>query len=168
MYLTNDWLVEAAADARRRKSESTVWVDTLTARLHGNMHFNAALALANSRVERYLEMNDLQESPDLIREHLILWKVREEGDRSALLSPEIRLFNARYPAHLRKVAEEKARREESKRIAAESRKSAERAAHRTWLMKDMREWGRKNGHFVGTRGSIPRKVIDAYTEAKGK
>jgi hypothetical protein len=34
-------------------------------------------------------------------------------------------------------------------------------------MRDMREWGRENGFFVGTRGRIPRKVIDAYKEAKG-
>ncbi|MFI1530028.1 Lsr2 family DNA-binding protein [Streptomyces griseus] len=167
MYLSDDWYIEAAADARRRKSKSDVFLETLTSRYHENMHFSAARALAESRVDRYCEVNDLRECPDLIRDHLIIWGSREEGDRSVLLPPEIRLFNDRYPAYLAKVERVKAEREESARIDVERRDAAERAAHQTWLMKDMREWGRDNGYFVGTRGRIPRKVIDAYKEAKG-
>ncbi|MET8839678.1 histone-like nucleoid-structuring protein Lsr2 [Streptomyces rubiginosohelvolus] len=131
------------------------------------MPYSTARELAESKVDRYLKTNDLRECPDLIRDHLIIWGVREEGNRSALLPPEIRLFNARYAAHLAEMARKKAEREESARIAIQRRECAERAAHQVWLMKDMREWGRENGHFVGTRGRIPRKVVDAYREAKG-
>ncbi|MGW6346859.1 Lsr2 family DNA-binding protein, partial [Streptomyces sp. NPDC055080] len=159
--------VEAAAYARRGNSESTVFLDTLTARLHENMTYSAARALAQSKVDRYVQLYGPPESPDLIREHLVIWRVRKEGDFSALLSPEIRLFNDRYPSHLAKLERERVEREKSERIAVESRASAERAAHQVWLMKDMRKWGRENGHFVGTRGRIPRKVVDAYKEAKG-
>ncbi|NEB42560.1 histone-like nucleoid-structuring protein Lsr2 [Streptomyces sp. SID14515] len=167
MYLSNDWYIEAAADARRRESGSSVYLNILTSRYHENMHYRSARALAESRVDRYLRMNDLRESPDLIRDHLVLWGVRKEGDRSALLSPEIRLFNDRYPAYLVQVAREKAERAKWGRIAVERREAAARAAHHAWLMKDMRAWGRENGYFVGTRGRIPRKVVDAYKEAKG-
>ncbi|MFG3176566.1 histone-like nucleoid-structuring protein Lsr2 [[Kitasatospora] papulosa] len=79
----------------------------------------------------------------------------------------IEVYQRERPKELKREAEEASRRAEWDRIAVERRKAAERAAHQTWLMKDMREWGRKNGHFVGTRGRIPRKVIDAYKEAKG-
>ncbi|MCT6776087.1 Lsr2 family protein [Streptomyces sp. CS7] len=167
MYLSNDWYIEAAADARRRDSSSSTFLDILTSRYHENMPYSAARELAESKVDRYLKVNDLRERPDLIRDHLIIWGVRKEGDRSTLLPPEIRLFNARYATHLVKTAREKAEREESARIAIQRREGAERAAYQAWLMKDMREWGRENGHFVGTRGRIPRKVVDAYRKAKG-
>ncbi|MFJ7329011.1 histone-like nucleoid-structuring protein Lsr2 [Streptomyces cyaneofuscatus] len=167
IHLSNDWCIEAAAYARRRDSDSSVFLEILTSRYHENMPYSTAMELAKSKVDRYLKTNDLKECPDLIRDHLIIWGIRQEGDRSALLPPEIRLFNDRYAAHLAKVAREKAEREESDRIAIQRREGAERAAHQAWLMKDMREWGRENGHFVGTRGRIPRKVVDAYREAKG-
>ncbi|MGW1231408.1 Lsr2 family DNA-binding protein [Streptomyces californicus] len=167
VYLSNDWYIEAAADARRRDSSNSVFLNILTSRYHENMPYQAARQAAEAKVSRYLEWNDLRECPDLIKDHLIIWGVRDEGNRSPLLPPEIRLFNDRYPAHLAEVAREKAAREESARMAIQRREGAERAAHQAWLMRDMRAWGRENGYFVGTRGRIPRKVIDAYEEAKG-
>lgn len=167
MYLTNEWYVEAAADAKRRNSENTVFLDMLTARLHANMSYSAAQKLAEAKVDRYIKLVGPPESPDLIREHLVIWGIRKKGDDSPLLPPEARLFNNRYPSHLAKVEREKTEREKWERIAEESREAARRAEEHTRLMKDMREWGRENGYFVGTRGRIPRKVINAYREAKG-
>ncbi|AEW94066.1 hypothetical protein SCATT_16950 [Streptantibioticus cattleyicolor NRRL 8057 = DSM 46488] len=34
-------------------------------------------------------------------------------------------------------------------------------------MRDMRRWGPENGYFVGTRGCIPRRVVEAYNQAHG-
>ncbi|MEU6765920.1 histone-like nucleoid-structuring protein Lsr2 [Streptomyces sp. NPDC046853] len=79
----------------------------------------------------------------------------------------IELYRNERPRELRQEAEERARREEWARIAAESRAASARAAEHARLMRDMRDWGPKNGFFVGTRGRIPRKVIDAYNKAKG-
>lgn len=79
----------------------------------------------------------------------------------------IEMYRERRPEELKQEAEEAARRAESERIAVESRAALARAAEHTRLMKDMREWGRENGFFVGTRGRIPRRVIEAYNEAKG-
>jgi hypothetical protein len=81
--------------------------------------------------------------------------------------PEVRFFNAYYPAHLERERREAERQAQQEELARRCRESAEKRAHQTWLMRDMREWGRENGFFVGTRGRIPRKVIDAYKEAKG-
>ncbi|WP_328377059.1 Lsr2 family protein [Streptomyces sp. NBC_00440] len=167
MYLTNEWYVEAAADAKRRNSESTVFLEILTSRLHANMHYSAARMLAESKVDRYIKTIGPPECPDLVREHLIAWGVREEGNKSPLLPPEARLFKDRYPSHLAEIERKKGEREKWERIANESRAAAERTAHQTWLMKDMREWGRENGYVVGTRGRIPSEVINAYREAKG-
>ena len=55
MYLTNQWYVEAAADAKLRGSESTVFLDILTARLHANMSYSAARMVAEARVEQCLK-----------------------------------------------------------------------------------------------------------------
>lgn len=79
----------------------------------------------------------------------------------------IRLYQERRPEELRREQREKERREKDERMWAEAQVAREKAAHEAWLMRDMREWGRENGHFVGTRGRIPRKVIEAYKEAKG-
>jgi len=105
--------------------------------------------------------------PELIREHLVIWGVREEGDTSPLLPPEVRLFDNRYPSHIAKLKREMEERERWERIAEESREATRRIAEHKQLMHDMREWGRANGFFVGARGRISRKVINAYKEAKG-
>lgn len=91
----------------------------------------------------------------------------EQWQKREFLPQLIEVYQRERPKELKREAEEAARRSEWERIATESRKAAERAAHQAWLMRDMRKWGRDNGHFVGTRGRIPRKVIDAYKEAKG-
>lgn len=98
---------------------------------------------------------------------MVISGLREPGDEREVTPPELRFFRAYYPAHVervRRAAEERARQEELDR---KRRASAEAAAHQAWLMKDMRKWGPENGYFVGTRGRIPRKVIEAYEEAKG-
>ncbi|MFC9591542.1 hypothetical protein ACFTUC_17350 [Streptomyces sp. NPDC056944] len=53
-HLTTQQLVQDAAEARLRNSESTVFLDMLTARLHGNMPYSAARELAKSKVDEYL------------------------------------------------------------------------------------------------------------------
>jgi hypothetical protein len=55
VYLTNQWYVEAAANARLRGSKSTVFLDILTARLHANMSYSAARMAAETRVEACLK-----------------------------------------------------------------------------------------------------------------
>ncbi|MVO87444.1 hypothetical protein GPA10_22435 [Streptomyces sp. p1417] len=79
----------------------------------------------------------------------------------------LELYRTERARELRQEAEEAARRTELERRAAESRAAQQRAYEHQRLMRDMREWGRENGFFVGTRGRIPRKVINAYNEAKG-
>jgi hypothetical protein len=105
--------------------------------------------------------------PVLVREFMVISRLREPGDVREVTPPEVRFFKTYYPAHVKREAEEAARRAESERRAAESRESSRRITAHKELMRDMREWGPKNGYFVGTRGRIPRKVIDAYREAKG-
>jgi hypothetical protein len=105
--------------------------------------------------------------PVLVREFMVISRLREPGDVREVTPPEVRFFKTYYPAHLKREAEEAARRAESERRAAESRESSrKREAHKK-IMRDMREWGPNNGYFVGTRGRIPRKVIEAYREANG-
>jgi hypothetical protein len=166
VYLTNQWYAEAAAGSRVRGSESTVYLDILTSRLHANMSYSAARMAAEAKVEAVFRATEGY-APELIREHLIIWGVRGEGDNSPLLPPEIRLFHNRYPSYLARMQREKEERERSERRRVEARESARRIEAHKKLMRDMREWGPKNGFFVGTRGRIPRKVIDAYKEAKG-
>jgi 5,10-methylenetetrahydrofolate reductase len=105
--------------------------------------------------------------PKLVREFMVISRLREPGDMREVTPPEVRFFKAYYPAHVEREAEEAARRAESERRAAESRESARRIEAHKKLMRDMREWGPKNGFFVGTRGRIPRRVVEAYNEAKG-
>lgn len=105
--------------------------------------------------------------PDLVREFMVISRMREPGDERDVTPPEIRFFEAYYPAHVEREKREAERRVQQEELDRKHRASAEAAARRAWLMKDMREWGRENGHFVGTRGRIPRKVIDAYREVKG-
>ncbi|MFF9649704.1 histone-like nucleoid-structuring protein Lsr2 [Streptomyces sp. NPDC014622] len=103
----------------------------------------------------------------LVREFMVISGLRKPGDLREVMSPELRFFAKYYPAYVERVRREAERRAAQEKLSSERREGAERAAHQAWLMKDMREWGRGNGHFVGARGRIPRKVIDAYKEAKG-
>jgi len=103
---------------------------------------------------------------------LVKWFIRLKGlrrhdDDSPVTPPEFRLFDSQYPSYLAEQARKKREREESDRRAAESRAAAQRDYEHRKLMRDMREWGRENGYFVGTRGRIPRRVVEAYNEAKG-
>ncbi|MEV5883074.1 histone-like nucleoid-structuring protein Lsr2 [Streptomyces sp. NPDC052020] len=79
----------------------------------------------------------------------------------------IALYRKERARELEKAQREMEERERQERMWEEARESRERAEHQRWLMKDMRTWGRENGYFVGTRGRIPRTVVDAYREAKG-
>ena len=79
----------------------------------------------------------------------------------------IEMYRKERPKELKREREEAERRAEWNRLSAESRAAAQRHYEHKKLMSDMREWGRDNGYFVGTRGRIPRKVIEAYKEAKG-
>lgn len=105
--------------------------------------------------------------PELVKWFIRLKGLRRDDDDSPVTPPEIRLFNSTYPSYLAEQERRKREREESERRSAESRAAAQRAWEHKKLMRDMREWGRENGYFVGTRGRIPRKVIEAYEEAKG-
>ncbi|MER6382113.1 Lsr2 family DNA-binding protein [Streptomyces sp. NPDC001118] len=104
---------------------------------------------------------------DTVRKFIVMLGLRKPDDDSPPTPPEYRLFNSQYPSYLaqkKREAEERARSEaRSREVAA----AAEKARQHAWRMRDMREWGRDNGYFVGTRGRIPRKVIEAYKEAKG-
>ncbi|MFD4646345.1 histone-like nucleoid-structuring protein Lsr2 [Streptomyces sp. NPDC056696] len=102
-----------------------------------------------------------------MKEFIRLKGLRREDDDSPVTPPEVRFFDAYYPSYLREQERIKREREESERRAIEARESSRRREAHKRLMRDMREWGPKNGFFVGTRGRIPRKVIDAYKEAKG-
>lgn len=81
--------------------------------------------------------------------------------------PLIRLYRQARPQELEREQREAEERAREERMWEESRRAAEIAAEHTRRMRDMREWGRANGFFVGTRGRIPKKVINAYNEAKG-
>lgn len=105
--------------------------------------------------------------PELVREFMVLEGLRSPDDMSEIRPPEVRFFNRYYPRYLEKQRDEREDQERRERMWEEARKSREQSAHRRWLMADMRKWGPENGYFVGTRGRIPRKVIDAYREAKG-
>jgi hypothetical protein len=103
---------------------------------------------------------------------LVKWFIRLKGlrrddDDGPVTPPEARFFDSEYPRYLAEQERVKRQREESERRSAESRAAMQRAYEHKQLMRDMREWGRENGYFVGTRGRISRKVIDAYKEAKG-
>jgi hypothetical protein len=105
--------------------------------------------------------------PELVRDFMVHERMRLPDDRQPLIPAEIRYFQTYYPAYLARQRREAERQAQQEELARRCRESAEKRAHQTWLMRDMREWGRENGFFVGTRGRIPRKVIDAYKEAKG-
>jgi hypothetical protein len=77
------------------------------------------------------------------------------------------LYEKDRARELERERREAKQREDSDRRAEESRLAAQKAYEHKKLMRDMREWGRENGFFVGTRGRIPQKVMDAYKEAKG-
>ncbi|WP_055523467.1 Lsr2 family DNA-binding protein [Streptomyces graminilatus] len=105
--------------------------------------------------------------PDLVREFMVHERLRSADDGGSPTDPEIRYFREYYPRHLARLKREAEQREKETRMWAEAAEDRKRAEHQIWLMKDMREWGRENGYFVGTRGRIPRRVIEAYNEAKG-
>jgi hypothetical protein len=94
-------------------------------------------------------------------------RLRLPGDRQPLIPAEIRYFQSYYPAYLKRQRREVERLAEDERRRVEARESARRIEAHKKLMRDMREWGPKNGFFVGTRGRIPRRVIEAYNQAKG-
>lgn len=98
---------------------------------------------------------------------MVISGLREPGDIREVTPPELRFFTAYYPAHVERLKGAAERQLQKEEMDRRRRESAEAAAHRAWLMKDMRKWGPENGFFVGTRGRIPRKVIEAYREAKG-
>ncbi len=108
-----------------------------------------------------------ESDPELIKWFIRRSGLRRDDDEGPVTPPEVRYFDTYYPSYLREQERIKREREESERRAIESRESAARIAAHKQLMRDMREWGPKNGFFVGTRGRIPRKVINAYNEAKG-
>jgi hypothetical protein len=93
--------------------------------------------------------------------------LRREDDDGPVLPPEYRLFNSQYPSYLAELERRKRAEEESQRRDAEARAVMQKAYEHKQRMRDMREWGRENGYFVGTRGRIPRRVVEAYNEAKG-
>ncbi|WP_340376622.1 histone-like nucleoid-structuring protein Lsr2 [Streptomyces sp. SS7] len=105
--------------------------------------------------------------PALVREFMVLSRLREPDDMREVTPPEVRYFNSYYPAHVEREKRAAQRRAQQEEWDRQRRESAKEAAHRAWLMKDMRKWGPENGFFVGTRGRIPRAVIEAYNEAKG-
>jgi hypothetical protein len=91
----------------------------------------------------------------------------EEWQRREFSPPLLRFYRDNRPRELKAEAEKVAREAESQRRAEESRRAAQRAAEHRRRMRDMREWGPANGFFVGTRGRIPRRVVEAYNQAKG-
>ncbi|MER6102419.1 histone-like nucleoid-structuring protein Lsr2 [Streptomyces sp. NPDC001832] len=105
--------------------------------------------------------------PALVREFMVHERLRLPDDMSPLFPAEIRYFQSYYPAYAARLEREAAERALEEEKSRRRRAAAERVAEHTRLMKEMREWGRENGYFVGTRGRIPGKVINAYREAKG-
>jgi hypothetical protein len=105
--------------------------------------------------------------PVLVREFMVISRLREPGDMREVTPPEVRFFHTYYPRYLAELERKKREREESARRSEASRIAAQRRYEHKELMRDMRKWGPENGYFVGTRGRIPRKVIEAYKEAKG-
>ncbi|MFE5542752.1 histone-like nucleoid-structuring protein Lsr2 [Streptomyces sp. NPDC056534] len=91
----------------------------------------------------------------------------ERWQRREFFPALIRFYKAERPKELKREAEEAARKAERKRIAEESREAIRIADEHRRLMRDIRAWGPENGFFVGTRGPIPRRVVEAYREAKG-
>ncbi|MFK0231197.1 histone-like nucleoid-structuring protein Lsr2 [Streptomyces sp. NPDC090303] len=91
----------------------------------------------------------------------------ERWQRREFFPALISLYKTERPRELRREAEEAARQEERARIAAQSREAARIADEHRRLMLDIRAWGPENGFFVGTRGPIPRQVIEAYNKEKG-
>ncbi|MGW2710743.1 Lsr2 family DNA-binding protein [Streptomyces sp. NPDC001356] len=79
----------------------------------------------------------------------------------------IEMYQSERPKELERERREAEKRDRQKELDRQRRESTRAAAYHVWLMRDMREWGRENGYAIGTRGRIPRKVIEAYKEAKG-
>ncbi|MFF4557143.1 histone-like nucleoid-structuring protein Lsr2 [Streptomyces sp. NPDC001422] len=102
-----------------------------------------------------------------VREFMVLKGLRRADDHSDVTPPEVRFFNQWYPLHEKQQAAERSRREENERRSVERRAANERYMRRKERMRHMRQWGNENGLFVGTRGRISRKVIEAYEEAFG-
>ncbi|MFF3416801.1 histone-like nucleoid-structuring protein Lsr2 [Streptomyces sp. NPDC002698] len=91
----------------------------------------------------------------------------EDWQKREFFPQLISLYKERRAEELKREAREREKRAEDERRAAESRAAAEKWRQHKELMRDMRKWGPENGFFVGTRGRIPRKVIEAYEKAKG-
>ena len=120
-------------------------------------------------------MTDLD--PDDVRKFLrsLSWRTaeseteyeRDRLERGEFLGPEIRLYLSERPRQLERERREVERREEEARLWARAEASRKAAEAHAWRMADMRKWGPENGYFVGARGRIPRRVIEAYNKAKG-
>lgn len=55
MELSNEWLIKAAADARKRGSQYTTYFDLLVANLHGYMPYRTAQEVAERKVQERLK-----------------------------------------------------------------------------------------------------------------
>ncbi|MFC9591541.1 histone-like nucleoid-structuring protein Lsr2 [Streptomyces sp. NPDC056944] len=98
---------------------------------------------------------------------MVIARLREPDDHSPICPPEIRYFNCYYPAYRASQEREATREAKAEELNRQRQASIRKAEEHARLMKDIRAWGPENGFFVGTRGPIPRRVVEAYREAKG-
>lgn len=84
-----------------------------------------------------------------------------EIDLSAANAAKFRDALASYVANARRVSRG------GSRPAGSSRRSGRGARTDREQLQAIREWGRKNGWTVNSRGRIPADLLDAYNSARG-
>lgn len=110
----------------------------------------------------------MEPDPEDVRAYMVAKDMRRPDDFSAVTPPEVRFFLAYKPLDDKRAAREA----ENRRKDAESWERAKAAQAAAWEhrehMRKAREWGRANGHQVGTRGRIAARVWTAYAASIGK
>lgn len=102
-----------------------------------------------------------------VRAYMVAKNMRRPDDFLAVTPPEVRFFLGYKHRDDAREAAEAARRQEQE-VTWERAKTAQQAAweHKEHMRK-AREWGRTNGHTVGTRGRIAAAVWSGYQQAMG-
>ncbi|WP_449353676.1 Lsr2 family DNA-binding protein [Streptomyces malaysiensis] len=94
--------------------------------------------------------------------------LRNAGDLSPVTPPEIRFYAEYKPRDDARDAQEAERKRQWADMRERSKAAQAAAVRMQEHMRKAREWGRANGHFVGTRGRIPARVWAGYQEAIGE
>ncbi|WP_188285308.1 Lsr2 family protein [Streptomyces sp. CBMA29] len=109
----------------------------------------------------------MEPDPEEVRAYMVAKGMRRPDEDSAVTPPEVRFFlDYKHRDDAREAAEAQRRRQQEaswKRAKAAQQAAWEHKEH----MRKAREWGRENGHRVGTRGRIAAVVWSGYQQAMG-